>query len=102
MDGTSVLYGALIGLAVARLINGVAAKSRTQDAIRVENKIDLLLRSSGVIYDPFETVAPDVAQAVRAGDTVRAIKLHRAQTGADLKAAKDTIDQLKAHAAAHR
>ena len=100
MDGTAVLYGALIGLAVARLVSGVAAKNRTTDAIRVEMKIDLLLRNSGVTYDPFEAVAPDVAQALRAGDTVRAIKLHREHTGDGLKAAKDTIDQLKAHAAA--
>lgn len=102
MDGTAVFYGVLIGLAVARLISGVTAKTRTADAMRLEQKIDLLLRKSGVTYDPFDAVAPEVAKVVRSGDMVRAIKLHREHTGDGLKAAKDTIDQLKAHAAARR
>ena len=96
MDATAVLYGALLGMAIARLFNGMGGTRRTNDQRRMEAKIDLLLQQGGLRYDPFAAVAPEVAAAVRAGEKIRAIKLHRARTGAGLKEAKDTIDQLGA------
>ena len=96
MDQTAVLYGTLLGVAVAWLLNRMAGKPRNSDQRRIEEKIDLLLRQAGLEYDPFAAVAPEVAEAVRAGDKIRAIKLYRDHTGAGLKEAKDTIDQLYA------
>jgi len=37
---------------------------------------------------------PDVVEAIRAGNTIEAIKRHRAHTNAGLKQSKDFVDDL--------
>ncbi|MFE5328140.1 hypothetical protein ACFRCG_17350 [Embleya sp. NPDC056575] len=62
--------------------------------VRVEQKLDLILRHLGVEDDD-----PDLAE-VRAlvveGKTMHAIKVHREKTGVSLKEAKDVVDAIKA------
>ncbi len=39
-------------------------------------------------------VSPEVAELVRSGDLIAAIKQHRAETGCDLATAKEAIEKL--------
>src|SRR5262245_42965894 len=62
---------------------------------RVEGKLDLLLAQAGLEYEPLPGVSGDIADALRRGDKILAIKHYRAATGAGLKDAKDHIQELE-------
>ena len=62
---------------------------------RVEGKLDLLLRNAGLEYDPFSDISTDVANAIRSGDKILAIKLYREVTGSNLKDAKEFIEEIQ-------
>jgi hypothetical protein len=62
---------------------------------RVEQKLDLLLQHAGIKFDPFANVPPDVVDALRQGQKIKAIKLYRQKTGGSLKDAKDFVEALQ-------
>jgi hypothetical protein len=62
---------------------------------RVEAKIDLLLKQAGIKFDPYASVSLDIAEAVRRGEKIKAIKLYREKTGAGLREAKEYIEVLQ-------
>ncbi len=62
---------------------------------RVEGKLDVLLKNADVEYDPFSDIPNDVAEAVRSGDKMLAIKLYREATGSNLRDAKEFIEDLQ-------
>jgi hypothetical protein len=62
---------------------------------RVEAKVDLLLKQAGIKFDPYASVAFDIAEAVRRGEKIKAIKLYRERTGAGLREAKEYIEVLQ-------
>jgi hypothetical protein len=70
-------------------------QARVAVLARLEIKIDLLLKHGGIVFDPYAGVAPDVAQALRAGEKIKAIKLHRNATGVDLREAKEFVEGLQ-------
>jgi hypothetical protein len=75
----------------------ILQQGKRLDALgRLEAKLDLLLGHSGVAYDPFPGVSEDVAAAIRAGNKIEAIKLHRQATGASLAEAKKYVESLQA------
>ena len=61
----------------------------------LDAKLDLLLRHSGVDYDPYKNLPPKVADAVQAGRKIEAIKCYREATGVDLKEAKEFIEDVQ-------
>jgi ribosomal protein L7/L12 len=80
---------ALTGLEEAKdHIDGLAPEGR------VRRKLDALLAHAGAVYDPLAGTPPAILDAIRRGETIRAIKLHRQATGVSLKDAKDHIEAL--------
>ncbi len=62
--------------------------------VRLEAKVDLLMKHAGITYDPHANVPPGVLEALRAGQKIEAIKLYRRATGVDLKTAKEFVESL--------
>lgn len=54
---------------------------------RIESKLDLLLKQAGIKYDPYKNIPSDVADAVRRGAKIEAIKRYRESSGTSLKEA---------------
>ena len=84
------------------LLVSLAALGRLQQRVaalsRVETKLDLLLANSGVEYDPLGGASPDIAEALRRGDKIGAIKRYRNATGVGLKDAKDYVEEFQRRA----
>ena len=59
---------------------------------RIVAKLDALMKGLGVKYDPAAGGMAAVDDAIRAGNTIEAIKLYRTATGAGLKEAKDAVE----------
>jgi ribosomal protein L7/L12 len=68
---------------------------RIAELSRLEAKVDLLLKHAGIAFDPYAGVAADVAQAVRAGKKIKAIKLHLNATGVGLREAKEYVEGVQ-------
>ncbi len=62
--------------------------------LRLEAKVDMLLKHAGLTYDPRANVPADVLDALRAGQKIEAIKRYRQATGVDLKTAKEFVESL--------
>jgi hypothetical protein len=58
----------------------------------IDRKLDLVLQNLGI--DPYQGLDNQVAELVRSGQKIEAIKLYRAQTGVGLKEAKDYVERL--------
>jgi hypothetical protein len=89
--------GCLILLLVALAALG-HLRQRVAALSRIEAKLDLLLESAGLRYDPFTETPSQVTDALRCGDKILAIKHYRAATGAGLKDAKDYVEELQRRA----
>jgi len=63
--------------------------------LRIDAKLDLLLKLSGLEFDPFKGLPAPVAEAVKRGDKVQAVKLYREAKGVSLKQAKAVIDEIE-------
>jgi ribosomal protein L7/L12 len=61
----------------------------------LEAKLDLVLKHSGLEYDPYKNLPPGVIESVQAGRKIEAIKRYRDETGADLKGAKEFIEEVQ-------
>jgi ribosomal protein L7/L12 len=86
---------AIVVLAVSGL--AVSLKPRESARLfRLEAKVDLLLKHTGLTYDPKAGVQAEVLEAIQRGEKIQAIKLYREATGVGLKAAKDYVEQLQA------
>jgi hypothetical protein len=58
----------------------------------IGRKLDLILDNLGI--DPNQGLDQQVAELVRGGRKIEAIKLYRAQSGVGLKEAKDYVERL--------
>ena len=65
---------------------------------RLEAKVDLLLKQANITFDPYANVPPEIAQAVRNGKKIEAIKLYRQSSGLGLKEAKEYIEGVERRA----
>jgi len=90
-----VLVLILLASIGARL-NGI--QSRIAVLFRIEAKLDLLLKQANIKFDPYTNVSREIAEAVRAGQKIKAIKLHRQSAGVGLKEAKDFIEEVQRRA----
>ena len=71
-----------------------AADDLMKRQMRLEAKVDLLMKHAGITYDPHANVPPGVLDALRAGQKIEAIRLYRQATGVDLKTAKEFVESL--------
>jgi hypothetical protein len=85
------------------LLIGIGARlnvmqSRIGALFRIEAKLDLLLKQANITFDPYANVPREIAEAVRAGQKIKAIKLYRETAGVGLKEAKDFIEEVQRRA----
>jgi hypothetical protein len=91
----------LVSLVVAVVVAGVfyarmsVLDARLRRIARLDAKLDALLEHAGIDFDPRRNVPPPVADALRQGKKIEAIKRYREATGADLAEAKDYVDELQ-------
>jgi hypothetical protein len=87
------VLGLMLLAGIASRLNGM----RSQIAVlsRIEAKLDLLLKQANIKFDPYANVSREIAEAVRAGQIIKAIKLHRESTGVGLKEAKEYIEGVQ-------
>jgi Ribosomal protein L7/L12 C-terminal domain len=83
---------ALVGLLGSRLIR---IEMRIAKLSSVNAKLDLLLKYSGLEYDPYKNVPRAVVEAVQSGKKIEAIKRYREATGVGLKEAKDFVEEVQ-------
>jgi hypothetical protein len=65
---------------------------------RIEAKLDLLLKQANIQFDPHVNVPGEVAEAIRAGQRIKAVKLYMQSTGVGLKEANDFIAEFERRA----
>jgi ribosomal protein L7/L12 len=59
----------------------------------LERKVSMLYQHLGVAEPQLgDEISPEVMEALSAGDTIRAIKIHREQTGKSLAEAKEFVE----------
>jgi ribosomal protein L7/L12 len=93
---TFVVLCLIMLVGIGARLNGI--QSRNAVLFRIEAKLDLLLKQANIKFDPYANVQHEVAEAVRAGQKIKAIKLHRQSTGVGLKEAKDFIEEVQRRA----
>jgi hypothetical protein len=82
----------LVGARLNRL------QERLGELSRVEAKLDLLLKQANIRFDPYVNLRPEIAEAMRNGKKILAIKLQRESSGMGLKEAKDFIEEIERRA----
>lgn len=90
---TTVVLCALAGFVLLGAVSDARAKRNELTLRRLERKVDLLLRQLGVAEPETEGLG-EVADLVRRGKKIHAIKRYRDLTGAGLKEAKDAVERL--------
>jgi hypothetical protein len=90
----------LIGLLFFAILSGriTALQQRIGSLSRIEAKVDLLLKQANIKYDPYANISSEIAEAVRSGQTIKAIKLYRESRGVGLKEARDFIVEMQGRA----
>jgi hypothetical protein len=83
---------AVVGLLGARMSK---IELRIARLFTVEAKLDLLLRLAEVEYDPYQNVPGAVADAIRSGNKIEAIKRYREATAVGLKDAKNFVEEVQ-------
>jgi hypothetical protein len=71
---------------------------RKRDAarlIRIEEKLDLILKRADLAYTPSHDLPEDALEALRAGNEEKAAKLYQAVKGISPEDAKKYIDEVK-------
>jgi hypothetical protein len=67
---------------------------------RMEAKIDLLLRQSGITFEPYENVPSNIVEQVKKGNRYAAVALYRKSTGASRKDADAYVEKVGERAGA--
>jgi len=91
-----VVLGLILLATLGARLNGI--QSQIAVLFRIEAKLDLLLKQANIKFDPYANVPREIAEAVRTGQKIKAIKLHRQSTGVGLKEAKDFIEEVQRRA----
>jgi hypothetical protein len=88
--------GAIFVVVVGVSFRLIEMQSRTaSDLYRIEAKLDLLLKQASIKFDPYANLPHEVAEALGAGERIKAIKLYMKSTGIGLKEANDFIKELQ-------
>jgi len=92
----ATMFGGLLLLGLAGVgVRLAEMQSRMGVLSRVEAKLDLLLKQANIKYDPYANLPREIAEAVRAGQKINAIKLYRQSSGVGLKEAKEFIEEMQ-------
>jgi hypothetical protein len=97
MENVGLLALLLLGLILLAVIGAriTEVQRRIGVLFRIEAKLDLLLKQANIRFDPYADLPHEIAEAVRAGQKIKAIKLYRQNTGVGLKEAKDFIEEIQ-------
>ena len=91
-----VLQGVILLVLVSVAFRLIEMRSRTGMLLhRVEAKLDLLLKQANIKFDPYANLPREVAEALRSGERIKAIKLYMQSTGVGLKEANDFIKEFQ-------
>jgi hypothetical protein len=88
-----ILSATLVIVLLGTRLNKI--ESKISMLSRVDAKLDLLLKQSGLEYDPYKNLPPSVVDAVQRGKKIEAIKRYREITGVGLKEAKEFIEDVQ-------
>lgn len=88
-----ILSATLVIVLLGTRLNKI--ESKISMLSRVDAKLDLLLKQSGLEYDPYKHLPPSVVDAVQRGKKIEAIKRYREMTGVGLKEAKEFIEDVQ-------
>jgi hypothetical protein len=92
-----LIFVVLLWIVIFRRLRGSqhgAIGDLTRRQMRLEAKVDLLMKHAGITYDPRANVPPGVLAALQAGQKIEAIRQYRQATGVDLKTAKEFVESL--------
>ena len=84
-----MLVNLLLGVRISKL------EQRLSSISRIDAKLDILLKHSGLEYDPYKNLPAAVVEAVARGNKIEAIKRYREATAVGLKEAKDFIEEIQ-------
>ena len=99
MNDTLIAAGVIVMAAVALLFTRLRAiENQLSGLSRLDAKIDALLKHSGIRFDPYADVPPAVVEALSRGEKIEAIKTYRQARGADLKEAKEFVEEIQRRA----
>lgn len=91
-SGAAILATILILVLLSRIS---AMENRLELLLRLNGKIDALLKHAGVDFKPYENLSAAVSRELQLGNKLKAIKLYRAETGVGLKEAKEFIEKVQ-------
>lgn len=84
-----ILVNFLLGARLSKI------ERRISNLSSIDAKLDLLLKHSGLQYDPYKNLPSSVVEAVAKGNKIEAIKPYRDVTAVGLKEAKDFIEEVQ-------
>lgn len=91
-DIVAIIMIVVLGIIVVRLSD---LEKRLTASLRLDAKLDALLKHAGIKFDLRASLPSDALQALDRGRKVEAIKHYRAATGVGLKEAKDVIEEVQ-------
>lgn len=77
------------------LLRVFSIESRLAALSKLDAKLDLLLKQAGIDDDPRKNIPQGVADALKRGEKIEAIRLYRGATGVGLKEAKDAVEAME-------
>jgi hypothetical protein len=92
----STFFGSL-GIAVTNLVKRNDRRDRAM--LRIERKLDTLLKNAGIEYSPYANTPyantpTNILEAIQNGQKIEAIRLCREWNGTGLKEAKEYVEEL--------
>ena len=93
--GVLLQWVILVFLVVSAVIIARDAVNTRRDVLRVDRKLNLVLKQMGIIYEESFGLSERVRELARdPSRKIEAIKVYREETGAGLKDAKDAVEAL--------
>ncbi len=96
--GVGLVGAFIVGMGVLHYFFPGIGQNRGDDYFklqRMDKKLDLLLKQAGIEFDPYypyKDLSGDVADALRRGQKIEAIKYYREATGCSLLEAKNFVE----------
>jgi hypothetical protein len=89
------VLGAILLVIVGVSLRLIEMRSRMGVLSRVDAKLDLLLKQANITFDPYANLPREIAEALWAGQRMKAIKLYIQSTGVGLKEANDFFKEFQ-------
>jgi ribosomal protein L7/L12 len=96
MDDPYLVGFVIVMAAVFAVFMRLASLEKRLRALsKLDAKLDALLKHAGISFDPYKEVPPAVVEALQRHKKIEAIKHYRAATGADLRQAKEFVEEVQ-------